>query len=70
VCVGEAAELVVGQATANGGTVIILGVILLIVGYLLPVPFVATIGWILVVLGVVLWLLNAAGHGVGGRHYW
>ena len=49
---------------------IILGVILLIVGYLLPVPFVATIGWILVVLGVVLWLLNAAGHGVGGRHYW
>jgi membrane-bound ClpP family serine protease len=35
--------------------VIILGVILILVGYLLPVPgIIATIGWILLVIGLVL----------------
>lgn len=50
---------------------IVLGIILLLVGYLLPVPaFVATLGWILLVIGLVLFLLGGIGHPVGGRRYW
>ena len=48
---------------------IILGVICL-VGFLLAVPILWTIGIILVVIGLVLALLGMAGHAVGGRHYW
>ena len=50
---------------------IVLGVILILVGYLLPVPaIIATIGWILLVIGVVLLILGQVGRPVGGRRYW
>lgn len=49
---------------------IILGVILLILGYVLAIPVLWTIGIILVVIGAVLWLLGALGRPVGGRRYW
>jgi cell division protein FtsW (lipid II flippase) len=51
--------------------VIILGLILLLIGYLLPVPtFVATLGWILLIIGLVLWLVGGLGHPIGGRTRW
>lgn len=49
---------------------IILGIILLVLGYVLPMPILATIGWILVVIGVILWVLGAAGRPVAGRKVW
>ncbi|WP_199922710.1 DUF6131 family protein [Streptomyces sp. NRRL S-87] len=50
---------------------IVLGVILLIIGFVTGITFLWTIGVILVVIGLVLWLLGAVGHAVGGRtHYW
>ncbi|MEU4291077.1 DUF6131 family protein [Kribbella sp. NPDC026596] len=49
---------------------IILGVILLILGFLLSVPILWTIGIILVVVGAVLFLLGSAGRAVGGRRHW
>ncbi|MFG2292711.1 DUF6131 family protein [Streptomyces sp. NPDC048603] len=50
---------------------IILGVILLIVGWLLGLSILYTIGIILVVIGLILWILGAVGHAVGGRrHYY
>jgi len=49
---------------------IVLGIILLIVGYLLPLPLLYTIGGILIVVGVILWVLGASGRAVGGRRYW
>jgi hypothetical protein len=49
---------------------IILGIILLVLGYVLPMPLLITIGWILVVLGVILWVLGAVGRPVGGRKVW
>lgn len=50
---------------------IILGVICLILGLVLGVPVLWTIGVILVVIGLVLALLGMAGHAVGGRaHYY
>jgi cell division protein FtsW (lipid II flippase) len=50
---------------------IVLGVILILVGYLLPVPaIIATIGWVLLVIGLVLLVLGQIGRPVGGRRYW
>lgn len=49
---------------------IVLGVILLLIGYFTSIPLVTTIGGILVVVGVVLWILGAVGRPVGGRKVW
>jgi hypothetical protein len=50
---------------------IILGIILIVVGLLIPgLHILFTIGAILAVIGLVLLLLHGAGHGLGGRHYW
>jgi len=50
---------------------IIFGVILLILGAILHISILWTIGLILVVVGAVLWLLGSMGRQVGSRsHYW
>ncbi len=50
---------------------IILGIILLIVGFIAKVAIIWTIGIILVVVGAVLFLLGSMGRAVGGRrHYY
>lgn len=46
---------------------IILGVILVILGYVLGISILYTIGAILLVVKLVLTLLGAVGRGVGGR---
>lgn len=50
---------------------IVLGIILLILGAVLNVGILWTIGIILIVVGVILWILGSMGRAVGGRrHYW
>ncbi len=49
---------------------IVLGAILLILGFVLHINILWTIGVILLVVGAVLWLLGAVGRPVGGRRYW
>ena len=50
---------------------IILGIILLLIGLLTNIPIVWTLGIIALVAGLVLLVLSAVGHSVGGRrHYW
>ena len=49
---------------------IILGIVLLLVGYFTSIPLVTTIGTILVVVGVILLILGAIGRPVGGRKSW
>lgn len=50
---------------------IILGLILLVAGYLLGIPILTTLGAILLVVGVVLLVLGSMGHAIGGRrHYY
>jgi hypothetical protein len=49
---------------------IVLGVILLLIGYFTGISILYTIGGILVVIGVVLWVLGAVGRPVGGRKVW
>lgn len=50
---------------------IVLGIVLLIVGFLTKIAIVWGIGILLVVVGAVLELLGATGRAVGGRrHYY
>ncbi|MFI6470182.1 MULTISPECIES: DUF6131 family protein [unclassified Streptomyces] len=50
---------------------VVLGVILLVVGFVTGISILWTIGIILLVIGAILWLLGSVGHAVGGRrHYW
>jgi hypothetical protein len=51
--------------------VIILGLILLVVGFVVKIGILWAIGIALLVIGLVLALLGATGRAVGGRrHYW
>jgi hypothetical protein len=50
---------------------IILGLILLLVGFLAKIAIVWTIGIIVLALGLILLILGSIGRGIGGRrHYW
>jgi len=49
---------------------LILGLILLLLGFLLSVPILWTIGIVLLVVGAVLFLLGSTGRAVGGRRHW
>jgi hypothetical protein len=50
---------------------IILGVILLLLGAILNISILWTIGIVLVVVGAVLWVLGSMDRAVAGRrHYW
>jgi hypothetical protein len=51
--------------------VIVLGLILLLLGALLDISILWTLGIVLLVVGAVLFLLGSTGRAVGGRrHYW
>ena len=49
---------------------IILGVILLILGAVLDVPILYTIGIILIIIGAILWILGSMDRGIGGRRHY
>jgi len=50
---------------------IILGIILLIVGFVVKIGIIWSIGIAVLVIGLILALLGATGRAVGGRrHYW
>ena len=49
---------------------IVLGIILLVAGFLLKFSLLWTIGLILLIVGLVLMVMGRMGHAVGGRsHY-
>ena len=50
---------------------IILGIVLLVAGFLLKISILWTIGLILIVVGLVLMVMGRMGRAVGGRrHYY
>jgi Family of unknown function (DUF6131) len=49
---------------------ILLGLILLLIGFFTGIGILTTIGIILIVVGVILWILGSTGHPVGGRSRW
>ena len=51
--------------------VIILGIILLIIGFIAKIAILWTLGIIVLVIGAILAIAGATGRAVGGRrHYW
>jgi len=48
---------------------IILGIVLLVIGFVTGIPIVWSIGVVALVIGLILWLLGALGHAVGGRRH-
>ncbi|MEV8596206.1 DUF6131 family protein [Streptomyces sp. NPDC052012] len=50
---------------------LLLGIILLVVGFITGISILWTIGIILAVIGAVLWIMGSMGRTVAGRrHYW
>jgi hypothetical protein len=49
---------------------IILGIILLIIGFIANIAIVWTIGIIVLLLGLILAVLGMVGHAVGGRRHY
>jgi hypothetical protein len=59
-----------GSTVKEENPVIVLGIVLLLLGALLDIGILWTIGVILIVVGAVLWLLGAIGRPVLGRRYY
>jgi hypothetical protein len=59
-----------GYEKAKEDHMIVLGLILLILGWVLGIGILVTIGIILLVIGVVFLVLGQMGRSVGGRKYW
>jgi hypothetical protein len=49
---------------------ILLGVILLIIGFVAKIAILWSLGILVVVIGAILALLGMAGHAVGGRRHY
>lgn len=49
---------------------IVLGIILLVIGFVAGIAILWTIGVILVVVGAIFALLGFAGREIGGRKHW
>jgi hypothetical protein len=49
---------------------IILGIVLLIIGFVAKIAILWTIGIAVLVIGVILALLGSFGHAVGGRRHY
>ncbi|HEV3267993.1 MAG TPA: DUF6131 family protein [Acidimicrobiales bacterium] len=50
---------------------ILIGVVLMILGLLTGYAILWSVGILVIIIGLVLWLLGALGHAVGGRrHYY
>ena len=50
---------------------LILGLIRLVIGFIVKIAILWTIGIIVLSVGAVLWILGSMGRPVGGRrHYW
>jgi hypothetical protein len=49
---------------------IVLGLLLLIIGFITGIAILWSLGVIAVVVGLVLWILGSLGHAIGGRRHY
>lgn len=57
--------------TNQGGSMIIIGLVLMLIGFLTKITILWSLGILVAVVGLVLLLLGAAGREIGGRkHYY
>jgi hypothetical protein len=60
-----------GAVLGENRGMILLGLILLLLGLVLGIGILYTIGVVLIIIGAVLWVLGSMDRAVGGRrHYW
>lgn len=60
-----------GSHPEDGDTkMIVLGIVLLVVGFLVHIPILLTIGIVVAVVGLILLALGSTGHQVGSRSHW
>ncbi len=50
--------------------VIVLGLILMVIGFVAKITILWTLGIIVLVIGLILFVLGSIGREVGGRKYW
>lgn len=58
------------QVSEGVEPVITLGVILLVIGFIVGIPVLWTIGIVLAVVGLILAVVGGTGRKVGGRAHW
>jgi hypothetical protein len=61
------------QRCAHGSelVVIVTGIVLLLIGVLLGIPILYSLGVLLLIIGIVLYVLGSMGRAIGPRrHYW
>lgn len=46
------------------------GVVRLIIGFVAQIAIIWSIGGVVLVIGLILWILGAVGHAVGGRRHY
>lgn len=56
--------------TTEGLRVIILGIILLVIGFIAHISILWTVGIIVLVIGAILAIVGATGRLIGGRKHW
>ena len=49
---------------------IVLGVVLMLIGFITKIPILWSLGIVVALVGIVLVLLGAAGREIGGRRHW
>ena len=49
---------------------IVVGLVLMLIGFLAGIPILWTLGLIVLIVGLVLMVLGAMGHAVGGRRHY
>jgi hypothetical protein len=49
---------------------VVLGLVLLIIGFLAHIPILWSVGIVVLVIGLVLAVLGMAGREIGGRRHW
>ena len=49
---------------------IVLGVVLLILGFVFHMSWLWSLGIVALVIGAVLWIMGSVGRPVAGRRYW
>lgn len=49
---------------------VVLGLILLVIGYVTGLSLLYYIGGLLLIVGVILLVLGGTGRAIGGRRYW
>jgi hypothetical protein len=55
----------------TSGAMILLGLLLLVLGFVFGIGILWTVGIVLILIGAVLWVLGSTDRAVAGRrHYW